>query len=79
MPSRKELSIERRNESASSSGCMYLQGAAEALKAQPANPVHTALTSLTGAEDQKKENRWREKLEESRMHKDLGQLLPVYQ
>jgi|GEM_PF-1997435 len=68
----------RRRERVQHQRLAYLQGADEALKNSPAgNGVRHELSSLAGAEDQQKEARWHEKLEESRMHKDLGQLLPA--
>jgi len=56
----------------------YLEGAVESLKGRPQQAqVNAALTSVAGAEDQKKEKRWLEKLEQARTHKELGQLLPA--
>lgn len=70
----QELSIERRNE-VQDARLHYLESAAEILKS-PNVAVDGAIGTLTQSDDdQQKEARWHEKLEESRMHKDLGHLL----
>jgi tetratricopeptide (TPR) repeat protein len=72
----QEISIERRTK-VQKDRMHYLEGAADVLKAPPTSPVNTALSSLANADEDKKEDRWREKLDEAHMHKDLGQLLPA--
>lgn len=74
----QEISAERRAY-AQQQRLVYLQGAAEALNGSAAQSgeVKTALHALVGSDDQQKQNRLREKLEEARMHKELGQLLPA--
>ena len=71
----QEIALERRDK-VQHDRLFYLQGAAETLKT-PNTSMATAIRSLTGSDDGQKEDRWHEKLEQARMHKDLGQLLPA--